>query len=306
MRMKLVSVTCAVLVGPLVHVAAYGAPPSSAPTPQTRTYVSGTGSDNNPCIATSPCKTFQAALALTVAGGEIFVLNSANYGAVTINKSVSITSEGAVAGVLATSGVAVSINAGPNDVVNLRGLVVDGGNSGSTGIQFSSGQSLNIQKSTVRNFTNAGINFTPSTSSTLSVSDVLVNGNGSNGILVSFSGSNPVNAVLNRVMATKNGVGIFANGPAVNVTVTDTVASNNNYGVGSSASAVMVRNSTVSNNAIGLAADQSAVLRFGQSTITANGTGSTTTNGGQIQSYGNNNISGNANDGTLTSTLALR
>jgi hypothetical protein len=306
MRTKIVSVTCAALVGPLLQVAAYGAPPSSAPTPQTRTYVSGTGSDNNPCTVTLPCKTFQAALALTLAGGEIFVLNSANYGSVTINKSVSITSEGAVAGVLATSGVAVSISAGPNDVVNLRGLIVDGGNSGSTGIQFNSGQSLNIQKSTVRNFTNAGINFTPGSSSTLSLSDVLVNGNGNNGILVSSSGSALVNAVLNRVTASKNGVGIFANGATVNVTLTDTVASNNNYGVGSSLSAVMVRNSTVSNNAIGLAADQSAVLRFGQSTITANGTGSQTTNGGQVQSYGNNNISGNASDGTLTSTLALR
>ena len=188
MRMKSVSVTCAAIIGPLLHVAAYGAPPSSAPTPQTRTYVSGTGSDNNPCTVSSPCKTFQAALALTLAGGEIFVLSSANYGAVTINKAVSITSEGAVAGVLATSGAAVVISAGPNDVVNLRGLDVDGGNSGVTGIQFSSGQSLNIQKPTVRNFTNSGISFTPNGSSTLSASDIVVAGNANNGILVSSGG----------------------------------------------------------------------------------------------------------------------
>jgi hypothetical protein len=44
----------------------------------------------------------QRALALTIAGGEIYVLNSANYGAVTINKAVTITSEGAVVGVLPT------------------------------------------------------------------------------------------------------------------------------------------------------------------------------------------------------------
>jgi len=69
-----------------------------------RTYVSGTGNDSYPCLASWPCQTFQAALALTVAGGEIYVLDSANYGAVTINKAVSITSEGAMAGVLATSG----------------------------------------------------------------------------------------------------------------------------------------------------------------------------------------------------------
>src|SRR5262245_9736475 len=79
--------------------ASQAAPPNSA-TPQLRTYVSGTGKDNNPCSASSPCQTFQAALALTLPGGEVYVLDSANYGPVTINKSVTITSEGAVAGVL--------------------------------------------------------------------------------------------------------------------------------------------------------------------------------------------------------------
>ena len=307
MRMNFASVTCAVLVGPLLHVTAYGAPQSSAPTPQTRTYVSGTGSDNNPCTVTSPCKTFQAAFALTVAGGEILVLNSANYGALTINKAVSITSEGAVAGVLATSGAAIAINAGPNDVINLRGLVIDGGNSGTVGINFSSGQALNIQKTTVRNFSNTGVNFVPTTSSTISVSELSVTGNANNGILISTAATSAtVSGILSKVMSTKNGVGILVNGLTANVTLTDTVSSNNNYGIGSSASAVMVRNSTLSNNAVGLAADQSAVVRIGQSTITANGTGSSATNGGLVQSYGNNNISGNANDGTLTSTLALR
>jgi hypothetical protein len=295
----------ALMISPWIHVGVQAAPPNSS-TPQMRTYVSGTGNDNNSCMVSSPCKTFQAALALTIAGGEIFVLNSANYGAVTINKAVSITSEGAVGGVLATSGVGITISAGPNDVVNLRGLDIDGGNSGTTGIQFASGRSLTVQKTTVRNFTNSGISFTPNGASTLYGYDIHVTGNGTNGILVSAGGSAAVNGVLSRVMASRNGVGIFANGATVNVTMTDTVAGNNNYGVGSTSSVVMVRNSTISNNAIGLAADQTAVMRVGQSTITANGTGSTATNGGQVISYGNNNISGNTSNGTLTSTVALQ
>ena len=175
----------AMTVIPLLHGLAYAGQPSSPPTPQMRTYVSGGGNDNSGCTATSPCKTFKAALALTIAGGEIYVLDSSNYGAVTINKAVTITSEGAVAGVLATNGIAVTISAGANDVVNLRGLDVDGGNSGAVGIQFNSGQSLNIQKSTVRNFTNSGIGFAPSAgTSALFVSDTQVTNNGSNGILV--------------------------------------------------------------------------------------------------------------------------
>jgi hypothetical protein len=307
MRRKLVSVTCAALVGPLLQAAAYAAPPNSSPTPQTRTYVSGTGSDNNACTVSAPCKTFQAALALTVAGGEIYVLNSANYGSVTINKSVSITSEGAVAGVLATSGTAIAISAGPNDVINLRGLVIDGGNSGTVGIHFTSGQSLNVQKTTVRNFSNVGVSFTPTMSSTISASELTVTGNKNNGILISTAAtSSPVSGVLSKIMSTKNGVGILVNGLTANVTITDSVSSNNDYGIGGGGSAVMVRNSTLSSNAIGLTADQSAIVRIGQSTITANGTGSTATNGGLVQSYGNNNIVGNTSNGTLTSTLTLQ
>src|SRR5215831_20491960 len=129
-------------------------PVNSFAAPQARTYVSAQGSDANPCLVSLPCRTFQAALALTTAGGEIFVLNSANYGAVTITKAVTITSEGAVAGVLATTGVGITIQAGAGDVINLRGLDIDGGNSGGTGIQFISGQALTVQKSAVRGFVN--------------------------------------------------------------------------------------------------------------------------------------------------------
>jgi hypothetical protein len=67
----------------------------------------------------------------------------------------------------------------------------------------------------------------------------------------------------------------------------------------------MVRNSTVSNNAIGIAADQAAVIRVGQSTVTANGTGWQATNGGEVVSFGNNNVSGNTTGGAATSTVAL-
>src|SRR5262249_44137287 len=91
----------AIILIPLFHAPAQAL---TSATPQTRTYVSGTGSDSYPCTATQPCKTLQAALSLTVAGGEIFVLNSANYGPVTITKAVTITGEGAVAGMLSTSG----------------------------------------------------------------------------------------------------------------------------------------------------------------------------------------------------------
>jgi hypothetical protein len=282
-------------------------PTTPAATPLTRTYVSGLGSDNNPCTVSSPCASLQAALALTIAGGEIFVLDSANYGPVTINKAVSITAEGAGAGILVASGTGIAINAGASDVINLRGLVVDGAQTGATGIQFNSGGSLIIQNAIVRNFAGSGINFAPNGAAQLFVTDTTVSANKNNGILIAPANSSGVAGMLARVAASGNGVGIFASGGNVSLTMTDTVAGNNTYGVGAaSSSAVMVRNSTFSNNMVGVAADQSALIRVGQSTLTANGTGWSSQNGAQLESYGNNNLNGNTADGTPTNMLALQ
>jgi hypothetical protein len=61
-----------------------------------------------------------------------------------------------------------------------------------------------------------------------------------------------VSGAINRV--TANGVGILGYGGNASVTIIDAVANNNSYGIGASSPAVMVRNSTVRNNAIGIAA----------------------------------------------------
>ena len=304
----------AMIVAASLHGVAEAA--SFSPSQQMRTYVSGTGSDNGSCTASSPCKTFQAALAMTLAGGEIFVLNSANYGAVTINKAVTITSEGAVAGILATGGAGITINAGGSDVINLRGLDIDGGNSGTTGIQFNSGRTLNVHKSSIRNFANSGIGFSPSSgTSSLVMSDTMLANNGRNGLLVAPTGSGAVNGALSRVVAAgnglaTNGVGILVYGSgssgAVNVTLTDTVANNNYFGAGAVSAALMVRNSTLTNNAVGVQADQGAVVRVGQATLTGNIVGWQSANGGLLQSFGTNNLSGNRTDGAASGTLGLQ
>src|SRR5688572_10088027 len=74
-----------------------------------RTFVSGVGSDANPCSRTAPCKTFAGAIAKTAAKGEINVLDPGGFGGVTITKSISIISDGNIAGVLVTSGNGITI-----------------------------------------------------------------------------------------------------------------------------------------------------------------------------------------------------
>jgi Bacterial Ig-like domain (group 3) len=55
-----------------------------------RTWVSGDGDDNSDCSRTAPCQTFAGAIAKTVTGGEIYCLDSSNFGPVTITKSITI------------------------------------------------------------------------------------------------------------------------------------------------------------------------------------------------------------------------
>ena len=74
-----------------------------------RSFVSANhGNDANPCTVTLPCRNFAAAIAQTVAGGEVIVLDSGGYGPVTIGQSVSIIAPaGIYAGITATSGNAI-------------------------------------------------------------------------------------------------------------------------------------------------------------------------------------------------------
>src|SRR5258708_40169916 len=84
-----------------------------------RVWVSGHGVDQAGCGApTKPCRSLQYAHDNVAGGGEIDILDPAGYGAVTITKAISIVNDGVgTAGVQATSGGAIIINAGPADEV---------------------------------------------------------------------------------------------------------------------------------------------------------------------------------------------
>jgi hypothetical protein len=272
----------------------------------TGTHVSGVGKDTNACTAAAPCLTLQAALAKTAAGGQIYPLDSANYGYVTINKAVSILAGRGATGVLATSGLTgVTINASPNDIITLQGLDIDGAGSGASGIQFVSGASLNIQDSVIRGFSN-GINFQPSGSSALLVARTLISSNPTG---INFRSTAASAGVLNDVQLVNNGTGIAAvgtssAGPATVTIQNSVVANNSSIGLLSgSYSALRVANSTVANNGVGLEAQTAGgLLQVSQSTITANSTGWLVTDGGQVVSSSGNSIGGNTSGNTAPPT----
>src|SRR5882724_7095100 len=121
----------------LLHI-----PPAQAL--NTRSFISANGLDTNPCTRTQPCRTLQKAHDSTSAGGEINMLDPAGYGIVTITKAISIVNDGVgSAGILVPSaGTGITINAGTNDKINLRGLIIEGAGVGENGIAFATGKSL--------------------------------------------------------------------------------------------------------------------------------------------------------------------
>ena len=92
----------------------------------TRTWVSGVGDDVNPCSRTAPCKTFAGAISKTAAGGEINVLDPGGYGTVTITKSMTLNCGLTLGSILGMGSPGVTIKAGANDRVTLRGLQFQG------------------------------------------------------------------------------------------------------------------------------------------------------------------------------------
>jgi Right handed beta helix region len=278
-----------------------------------RTFLSAAGSDSNNCTSVlTPCRHLATAFAATAPDGEIYVLDPANYGSLTITHAVSIEGHG-WASIAPTSGnPAITINASTGDKINIIGVVLDGtALAGTTGIQFNSGGSLIVRDSVIRNFSGDGIFFTPNSLSLtqLFVSNTLISDNNT-GIDIGPTGSaaQTTNGVLNHVEIENNashGLLVDPVGVTVNLTVSDSVSANNAAdGIhvvtnGGAVISVMVRNSTIANNAAdGLQAIGSATIRVTRSTITGNVTGWANTASGVVLSYGDNNIDGNTNANT--------
>lgn len=297
----------------------------------TRTWVSGVGDDANPCSRTAPCKTFAGAISKTAAGGEISVLDPGGYGAVTITKSISIINDySGEAGILASGSNGVTVNAGVNDIIILRGLVIDGAppaSPGQNGIRFIAGSALHIEKCLIKNFvataTGNGILFAPASGAAeLFVSNTTLINNGTpaaasgNGILIQPTGSGSAKVSLNRVQMENNRVGLRADSTTTSGTVTvsvydSTVVGNTNNGVvaaaNGQAATIIISNSVVSHNATNglLSSGTNATVRVGGSLITGNSVAVLAQSGGVLTSYKQNIVDGNTTNNTPITASSL-
>lgn len=212
---------------------------SSTQAQTTRTWVSGLGDDVNPCSRTAPCKTFAGAVSKTAVNGEINCLDPGGFGTVTLTKSMTIDCEDTQGSILNASvnGVVVSMAAAdPVKTVRLRGLSINGANSGtitgSRGIIVSSsstsGVKLFVDEVFIQNQVNDGIFFN-GPGGDLVVRDSLVsncNGIGIRALSTLAGSAGIIHVSVNRTTAHLNGQGMRFEGNTFGV-ISNSSASNN-------------------------------------------------------------------------------
>lgn len=300
------------------------------------TFVSATGSDSHPCTQESPCATFQQAISVTAAGGEVDALTPGNYGSFVIcdgeggcNGSVTIDGKG-MATVQSTE-QAIAVNVLSTDTVVLRGLSINGGGSGVEGIYFPGGGNLVVENCIITGFTYDGIVNVTNGTSLLYVKNTTING-GATGVYVNEDGGSTILEHVTITGTSSYGVEVL-NSPG-SLTMNDSLIVGGAYGVDIQSSAFYgastfdtvlervtingtttaglylgvgsagVDSSTFFNNATALEAGSGATLRISNNSVYNNGTGYSCP-GGVIASSGNNRKGSNPGTGApVCSTIA--
>ncbi len=274
-----------------------------------RAYVSSTGSDGNPCTLAAPCRLLPAAINAVRYGGDVWMLDSANYNTSTvfIGKSVNLLAvPGAVGSLVAVNGPAVHLAVdGPEvSIRNVTFVSLDG--SGNEGVRVTGASRLSIEDCVFTGFPNNGVYALggAKVSITASAFRSII------GISVLAEDGATINVSRSHVVSY-GGIGIFARtaGPLTQVVVSDSTISGTSNGVAALASAAgataraNVSRSTLSACTSGALAATAAT--GGTATLTVDHTmvtGSTRPWGtggvGVVQSLGNNHFQDNANAGS--------
>jgi len=271
----------------------------------TRTWVSGVGDDVNPCSRTAPCKTFAGSISKTAAGGEINCLDPGGYGTLTITKGITIDCTGTLGGVLAAGVNGFVVQAGPGDVVILRGLDIDGAQSGLNGIRFLSGRALVVEDTRIYGFTQNGVDVEPSgNGSGVTIHNVTITANSGAGVNVLQSGAITVQLDINDVRISLNGQGVQAQNGA-RVAIRNSSIAFNSIGVnqtnatGGGGSVVAVDGSSIASNGTALQSGAGSSMAAFRNIFASNGT-IFNPNGGLLCSGGDNAPSGNGSPGTTS------
>ena len=285
-----------------------------------RVYVALTGDDANPCTFASPCKSAQHAHDVVKAGGEMRMLDQGSYGLLTITKSISIQGDGHGGIAAQSGGTAITVNGAAGDIVNLRGLIIEGFGSGGTGtaIQFNSGGALDIQDCIIRRFSSFGINIATGTSASFSVlNTTILNVFGNDAIRIQPIGTAVVEGSINQTTIRDSGSGILLDGSGTTgatlklIVLNSDISHNISVGVaaltavGGAATHMVIRNSSISHSGTtAVSSTSGATSWLRNSTVSGNARDFFASSGGTIFSFGDNDVVDNATNNTAVLTPA--
>jgi hypothetical protein len=272
----------------------------------TRTWVSGVGDDVNPCSRTAPCKTFAGAISKTAAGGEISALDPAGFGAINITKSITISGDGTLAGILASLVNGVIINAASTDKVILRNISINGAGNGINGIRYLSAKQVTIDKCTISGFTGNGIDMSLTNSGNLYVRDTHIT-KVNTAIRMATTAGFAVTVLDNVDMEapTTNGLDLATNNTFANVRDSSVSNAGSNGFIAQGGNGVInVENSLVTNNGTAFsAAANGSIIRISNNVVFNNTTGFNIAAGGTIASDASNKVAGNGGAQAPNATL---
>jgi hypothetical protein len=262
----------------------------------TRTWVSGVGDDANPCSRTAPCKTFAGAISKTAAAGEINCIDPGGFGAVTITKSITIDCANTEAGVLVSGTNGITVNALATDKVLLRGLDINGLNTGLSGINYIAGGTLIVDSCQIYEFTNSGILVNKTAAGNLFVKNTNINRT-TTGISLSTTAGFIVATVDNvRLEGLTNGV--VANANTFTNLRNCVVFENATNGIqAASGATINVESCVITSNGTGVNSAAGSTIQLSNASIFNNTTGISA--GGSVRGFFNNRVFGNTTNGAV-------
>jgi hypothetical protein len=272
----------------------------------TRTWVSGVGDDANPCSRTAPCKTFAGAISKTAPGGEINCLDPGGFGGVTITKAITISCEAGTAGVLVSGTPGITVNAGPNDQITLRGLDIDGLGTGTNGINFIAGKALLVDNCVIYEFATNAINAGLGAPGSVAVRNTVITNIGGDGIRVSSSAGGASLSVDNvNISRTNNGIEVAAG--AIGTVNRSNIFANASGVLASANGAILnVANTVLASNNFGANASVlGATIGLDNNDLFANNTAVNAVAGSSFNSANNNKFSNNNNNGATPSSFMV-
>jgi len=299
-------------------------------------FVSVNGQDTNSCFSwNAPCRTFDNVLRTVILNGlSIITQDSGDFGAVVIDRSISIINGSGAALIKASDAITqggrgqIVIEAGATGVVTLRGLTFNGTGVFGSAIVIANAQRVNIEDCLIEGSNSPAILVAPaifrnpSLASSISVTirNTIIRDSYA-GIKISSVPNLPVTVSISGSAIENNGGGGIrvdgTSGGPIKVAVSDsTISLNGSNGVlalsGPSGSVTVnvTRSVIASNGLYGVQSNQTsggtAAVTVSASTLTNNGSGAVGSfGGGALLTFGDNRLVGSNGTG-FTGPIALQ